>query len=135
MSVAETGDGGGGGAAGGSEVTVNWPGSPPPRGHQALTAAPPFHSRYSLNATRPKRQAAALLHLAQHAGAPPVTFLVIISPPVLSPPPPSRGIGARVASAALVRGQSDLSRFVGTEELFFPLRMGSLDGGGGEGRG
>lgn len=58
-----------------------------------------------------------------------MTFLVIVSPPVLSPPPPSRGIGARVASAALVRGQSDLSRFVGTEELFFPLRMGSLDGG------
>lgn len=73
MSVAETGDGGGGGAAGGSEVAVNWPGFPPPhpRGHQALTAPPPFHSRYSLNATRPKRQAAALLHLAQHAGAPP----------------------------------------------------------------
>lgn len=32
MSVAETGDGGGGGAAGGSEVTVNWPGPPPPQG-------------------------------------------------------------------------------------------------------
>lgn len=63
-----TGDGGGGAAAGGSEVTVNWPGFPP-RAHQALTAAP-FHSRYSLNATRPKRQAAALLHLAQHAEAP-----------------------------------------------------------------
>lgn len=46
-------------------------------------------------------------------------------------------MGARVASAALVRGQSDLSRFVGTEELFFPRRMGSRDGGerdGGGGR-
>lgn len=64
-----------------------------------------------------------------------MTFLVIVSPPVLSPPPPSRGIGARVASAALARGQSDLSRFVGTEELFFPLRMGSLDGGERDGGG
>lgn len=64
-----------------------------------------------------------------------MTFLVIISPPVLSPPPPLRGIAACVASAALVRDQSDLSRFVGTEELFFPLRMGSLDRGGGGGGG